>query len=225
MKYVTYYRVSTKRQGDSGLGLEAQQTLVNQYLKNNGAVEIPPCFTEVESGRKNNRPELRKAIDRCKEVGATLLIAKIDRLARDVGFIFTLKEELERAGVGFVACDLPDANTLTLGILASFAQHESERISQRIKAAMAEGKRRGATYGTPGNLTSTAKEKARKTISHLARTDKTVRYAWHFIRPLREKGLSWKKIADQLNEEGYRTRKGKQFHPQQVLNIWKRFAT
>ena len=222
-KYVVYYRVSTKNQGKSGLGLDAQKTLVNQFLATNKAEEIPPSFTEIESGRKNDRPELRKAINRCKETGATLLIAKIDRLARDVKFIFTLRDELESAGVGFIACDLPEANTLTLGIMASFAQHESERISQRLKAAFAEGRKRGKKYGNAQNLTQEAKEKAHQSISQKAREDQGTRYAWHFIRPLREKGISFSKIATMLNDEGYRTRTGKKFHAQQVLNIWNRF--
>ena len=222
-KYIVYYRVSTERQGRSGLGLEAQQTLVNSFLKANKAEEVQPGFTEIESGRKNHRPELRKAIDRCKETGSCLLIARIDRLARDISFIFTLKAELESAGVEFIACDLPEANTLTLGIMASFAQHESERISQRIKAAMAEGKRKGAKYGSPQNLTNEARAKAHQATKTNARNNIKVRHAYHFIKPLKGRGLSYQKIAVMLNEEGYRTRTGKLFFPQQVYNIWQRF--
>jgi len=225
MKYVVYYRVSSKQQGTSGLGLEAQKTAVEKYLSEHKAEEIPPSFTEVESGKNNNRPELRKAINRCKEVRATLLIARLDRLARNVAFIFHLKEELQAAGVDFVALDLPDANTLTLGIMASMAQHEREIISQRTKAGLAEARRRGKKLGSPQNLTDEARKKAHASISRKAREDQTVRHAWHFIKPRREQGMSFQQIADELNREGYRTRTGKEFFAQQVYNIWKRFNT
>lgn len=223
-KYVVYYRVSTKEQGISGLGLEAQKSAVENFLKTDKAIEIPPAFTEIESGKKNNRPELRKAINQCKSKGAILLIAKIDRLARNVAFIFNLKEELEQANVSFLALDLPEANTLTLGVLAAFAQHESERISQRIKSAMEEGKKKGSKYGTPSNLTSEGRAKAHKAISQNAREDIGTRHAWHFIQPLREKGVSFNKIAEMLNDEGYKTRQEKNFYAAQVYNIYKRFT-
>ncbi len=225
MKYVVYYRVSSKQQGQSGLGLESQKTAVEQYLASNKAEEIPPSFREVESGKNNHRPELRKAIDRCKETGSCLLIAKLDRLARNVAFIFHLKEELQSAGVDFVALDLPDANTLTLGIMASMAQHEREIISERTKAGLQEAKRRGKRLGSPQNLTDEARKKAHASISKKAREDQSVRYAWHFIKPRREAGMSFQLIADELNREGYRTRKDRKFHAQQVYNIWKRFNT
>lgn len=223
-QYVVYYRVSTDKQGQSGLGLDAQQTAVKQFLQSNAGTELPPSYTEIESGRKNTRPQLRKAIDRCKQTGSTLLIAKIDRLARNVKFIFTLKEELESAGVGFIACDMPDVNTMTLGVIASVAQHESETISKRIKAAMAEGKKRGKRYGSPQNLTDAARNKAHASIRENSLTDTSVRHAWHFIQPLRAQGLTYAKIAEMLNAENYQTRTGKQFYPQQVSNICKRFG-
>lgn len=223
-KYVVYFRVSSKEQGKSGLGLEAQQTMVNEFLKRERATEIPPSYTEVESGKNNNRPELRKAVNRCKEIGATLLIAKLDRLSRNVAFIFTLKEELEAAKVGFIACDLPDANTLTLSLMAALAQQERELISQRTKAALQELKKRGAKLGKPENLTDAARLKARKSIISNARENVNIRHAFHYIQPLREKGMSYQKIAEQLNKEGYRTRKGKLFFAIQVSNIYKRFT-
>ncbi len=218
-KYVIYYRVSTEKQGHSGLGLDAQRAIVEQYLKSNAAIEVPPAFTEIESGRNNKRPELLKAIKRCKETGSTLLIAKIDRLARNVKFVFTLKEELEAAGVGFVACDLPDLNTMTLGVIASVAQHESELISQRIKGAMAAGKAKGAIYGSPENMTKAAWEKGQVNIKKNAREDIRNRHAWHFIRPLIEQGYSYNRIAKMLNDEDYTTRHGKPFFAQSVKNI------
>src|SRR6056297_1708444 len=132
-KFIAYYRVSTKQQGASGLGLEAQKTAVKNFIHSRGASEIPPPFTEIESGKNDDRQELRKAISRCKETGATLLIAKLDRLSRNASFIFTLRDELQQAGVDFIACDMPEANTLTIGIMATMAQHEREIISKRTK--------------------------------------------------------------------------------------------
>ncbi len=227
MKYVVYYRVSTKTQENSGLGLEAQKTAVENYLRNHRADEVPPSFTEIESGKKSDRPELMKAIERCKEVGATLLIAKLDRLSRNVVFILNLREELQAAGVGFKALDLPDANTLTLTIMAAMAQQEREFISERTKAGLQAKRLREPEWkpGKPENLTDEARQKAHASVSRKAREDRGVRFAYHFITPRREKGLSYQKIAEELNKEGYKTRQGRKFHAQQVYNIWKRFES
>src|SRR5262245_32388573 len=127
-KYVAYYRVSTERQGRSGLGLEAQRHAVETF---NGGKVIAE-FTEVESGRRNDRPELAKAMQHAKATGATLLIAKLDRLSRDAHFLLGL----ERAGVEFRACDMPSADRMTVGIMALVAEHEAKAISQRTKAAL-----------------------------------------------------------------------------------------
>ena len=223
-KYVVYYRVSTKQQGKSGLGLEAQKTAVDTFLKSRNGEQVHPPFTEVESGSNGERPELKKAIARCKEIGAILLIAKLDRLSRNVKFIFTLKEELEQAGVSFVACDLPDANTLTLGLMASMAQHENEVRSTRQKAAFAEKRKRGEPMGSPQNLTDEARKKAWQSIKEKARKDEATRHAFHFIKPRREAGQSYQAIAGELNKEGYRTRKGREFFPAQVHKIYMRFT-
>jgi len=223
-KYIVYYRVSTKEQGISGLGIDAQKTAVQSFLKQAKAEEIPPSFTEIESGKNNKRPELRKAINRCKETGATLLIAKLDRLSRNIAFIFTLKEELHTAGVDFKALDLPEANTLTLGIMASMAQHEREIISQRTKAGLKEAKARGKILGNPSNLTDESRRRATLSITTNAREDTNTRHAFHFIKPRKEQGQTFQSIADQLNAEGYTTRRGKAFHAWQVYNIYKRFT-
>lgn len=222
-QYITYYRVSTKAQGKSGLGIDAQKDAVQRFMKSRRAKEID-TFTEVESGRNGNRPILKQAIQRCKETGADLLIAKLDRLARNAKFLFTLKEELEDAGVGFTVADLPDANNLTLGIMAVLAEYESQLKSERLKAAFKEAKKQGRKLGSPENLTKEAMEKAWRTTKENARNDVDTRKAFHFIQPRREQGQSFDKIAFELNKEGYRTRKGKKFFGAQVRKLWIRFT-
>lgn len=218
LKYVAYYRVSTKQQGFSGLGLEAQQTAVLAYIKRNGN-KIVAEFTEQESGKKDKRPELLKAISTAKEHNAMLVIAKLDRLSRNVSFISSLMD----SKVKFVCCDMPDATELTIHIFAAMAEHERKLISQRTKAAMQALKDRGVKLGTPENLTDEARAKAHASTSRKAREDVSVRHAYHFICPRRVDGMSYQKIADELNAEGYRTRSGLTFHAMQVRNIWKRF--
>ena len=212
-KYVAYYRVSTQRQGASGLGLSAQRTSVNTYIKNRG--EILAEFTDIESGRKNNRPELIKAIAYSKEKGGILLIAKLDRLTRNVAFIFTLRD----SGVEFVCADMPDANTLTIGVMATMAQHEREVISDRTRKALAEKKRAGFTLGKPENLTSQAVQKGLAIRRQNARDHENNRRAAAFARSLRAAGESWSGIAAVLNEYGFRTRRGNKFQAVQVQRI------
>ncbi len=221
-QYIGYYRVSTKGQGKSGLGLDAQRTAVVNYLKSRQAREID-SYTEVESGKKADRPVLRQAINRCKETGAKLLVAKLDRLSRNAKFLFTLKDELEEAGIGFTIADMPEANTLVLGFMASLAQYEAELISKRTKEGLAEAKKKGKRIGSPQNLTAEARQKALSTIRNKARKDVDTRKAFHFIQPRREQGWSYAKIATALNNEGYRTRKGKKFYPAQVRRVLFRY--
>jgi len=148
-KYVSYVRVSTARQGASGLGLEAQQDAVARFL-NGGAWELVAEFREVETGKGSDalakRPQLRAALEACRKLGATLVIAKLDRLARNVHFVSGLME----SKVKFVACDIPDANELTIHMMAAFAEHEAKRISQRTKEALAVAKARGVQLGQAG---------------------------------------------------------------------------
>jgi DNA invertase Pin-like site-specific DNA recombinase len=139
-RFVAYYRVSTDRQGQSGLGLEAQQAAVKQY-----ADSIIHSFTEIESGKNDDRPQLAAAIAICKSTGAALLIAKIDRLSRDAAFLLTLR----KAGVDIIAADMPNAGTLEFGVRAVVAQHEREEISKRTKQALQAAKARGVVLGCP----------------------------------------------------------------------------
>ncbi|MDE2580219.1 MAG: recombinase family protein [Rhodospirillales bacterium] len=154
--FVAYYRVSTARQGRSGLGLDAQRKAVADYL-NGGAWRLAAEFTEVESGKVNARPQLAAALAACRLHRATLVIAKLDRLSRNAAFLLNLRD----AGVDFVATDMPDANRLTVGILAMVAEQEREAISARTKAALAAAKARGTKLGTPGNLSAVAASRGR----------------------------------------------------------------
>jgi len=154
-RYIPYYRVSTARQGQSGLGLEAQQAAVLAFVAD--PAQLLAEYVEIESGKQNQRPQLLAAMAEARRVGATLLIAKLDRLSRNAGFIFALRD----SGVAFVCCDMPDANTLTVGLFAVLAQHERETISKRTKEALTAKKARGAQLGTPTNLTPSAIAKSR----------------------------------------------------------------
>jgi DNA invertase Pin-like site-specific DNA recombinase len=143
-KFVIYFRVSTVKQGRSGLGLEAQQAAVEQYLAaHNG--NVVGTFKETESGKRADRPDLQRALLRCRQTKATLLVAKLDRLSRNVGFLMALRD----SGVKFQALDIPEANTLTLTVMAAMAQHEREMIAKRTREALAARKARGLPLGTP----------------------------------------------------------------------------
>ena len=152
-RLIPYYRVSTRKQGESGLGLEAQQSCVADFARY-GQHEIIATYQEIETGKRADRPELAKAIAHSKRAKATLVIAKLDRLARNVHFLSGLME----SRVDFVCCDNPHANRLTLHILAAVAEDEARRISERTKAALAAYKARGGRLGTPGNLTSRGRQ-------------------------------------------------------------------
>ena len=173
---------------------------------------------EVESGKRNDRPELGQAIEHARREGATLIIAKLDRLARSVAFIFALRD----SGVKFIACDMPEANTLTIGLLAAMAQHERELISERTKAALAAKKARGFKLGSPQNLTKEATINATEARRRRALEDPSNRRAAELIVLYRDRGLSYAGIANQLNSNGHRTRRGKRFSACTVQRLLKR---
>ncbi|ADB42953.1 recombinase family protein [Spirosoma linguale] len=212
MKYVPYYRVSTASQGKSGLGLAAQQTIVQRFLKPGD--ELLPEFIEIESGKKADRPQLMAAIVLAKQHKARLLIAKLDRLSRNVSFIFSLRN----AEVDFLACDIPDANTLTVGIMAVLAQHERELIGQRTKAALAAKKAQGFQLGTP-NITPAITQQGLAVRQHNARTHPANVQATELIRLYRNEGLTYAAIAERLNQLGYTTRRGQAFQPMSVYRL------
>lgn len=143
-RYVAYYRVSTAKQGRSGLGLDAQKHAVETYLAE-GSGKVLAEYIEVESGRRKDRLELKKAIDHARATRSRLIIAKLDRLARNVSFTAALMD----SGVEFVCCDLPQANRFTIHVMAALAEMEAEMISTRTKAALAEAKKRGVILGNP----------------------------------------------------------------------------
>lgn len=213
--YVAYYRVSTQKQGASGLGLAAQEAMVHSFV--NCTVCITNSFVEVESGKKDNRPELEKAIAYAKEHGATLVIAKLDRLSRNAAFIFTLKE----AGVDFVCADMPEANTLTIGIFAVMAQYERELISQRTKEALAAKKVREPDWkaGTPTNLTSEATKRGLLVRQQNALTDENNVKAAALAQSLNKEGKTLTAIAATLNKKGFKTRRGCNFIPKTVKRL------
>jgi DNA invertase Pin-like site-specific DNA recombinase len=211
--YVSYYRVSTLKQGQSGLGLEAQQAAVRSFVLD--PARIVAEYVEVESGKLNQRPQLQAAIEAARQQGAVLLIAKLDRLSRNAGFIFALRD----SGVDFVCCDMPDANTLTVGLFAIIAQHERETISKRTKDALTAKKARGAQLGTPANFTAEVIQQGREVQQRNAQENQANRQAARLGKLLQEKGHTLQQIAQELNEAGYRTRRGKQFFPMSVQRL------
>ena len=216
---VAYYRVSTKRQGASGLGLEAQQQAVRDLVGREG-IDLVAAFTEVESGtRKAVRPQLAAAIEVCKERDATLLIAKLDRLARNVHFLSGLMETKVR----FRACDLPEADNFTVHILAAVAEREAELISQRTKAALAAAKARGVRLGSPRGFANGVRELGPKARQEEARAAYEGLVLDH-ICTLRDGGLSYRAIAGRLNGRGSRTRNGRLWSATQVQRVYTRYC-
>jgi DNA invertase Pin-like site-specific DNA recombinase len=213
-KYVAYYRVSTKAQGESGLGLEAQKASVAGFVRGPIVAE----FTEVESGKNNQRVQLAAAIDRAKKENAVLVIAKLDRLSRNASFIFTLRD----SGVNFQCVDMPDANTLTIGIFATLAQHERELISSRTKAALDAKRAQGAVLGKPENLSLASRQKGADATRRNAMQNPDNRRATSMIEMMRRAGKNYTEIAMELNSAGFRTARGCEFQATQVMRLIKR---
>ncbi|MEM6272810.1 MAG: recombinase family protein [Bacteroidota bacterium] len=212
--FIAYYRVSTTKQGESGLGLEAQKKCVEDLVMSRSGA-ILASFTDIETGKKNDRPELLKAIRTAKEEKAVLVIAKLDRLARNAAFILQLRD----SGVEFVACDIPEANSLTIGIMAILAQQEREMISARTKAALAAKKARGEKLGKPENFTPAGRRKGGEAMKAKAAANLNNRRATGYANALRDQGLSLQAIADRLNAEGYETARGKAFKRTTVMRL------
>ena len=217
-KFVSYIRVSTAKQGASGLGMEAQKEAISRYL-NGGQWELLSEFVEVESGKKSDRPELTKALKHCQMTGATLVIAKLDRLSRDLHFI----SSLQKSGIEFTACDMPSANKFTVHIFAALAEHEREMISQRTKAALAALKARGVKLGKPENLTRAAADKGAVNAS-AARTAKADDFAGQIgpmVQAYHAEGMSLNGIAAKLNADSILTARGKSgsWTPTAVKNL------
>jgi DNA invertase Pin-like site-specific DNA recombinase len=210
---VSYLRVSTRKQGASGLGLEAQRAAVAEYAKREG-LRVVAEYVEVESGKKAARPELAKALNHCRAAKACLVVAKLDRLARNVAFLSALME----AGLDFVALDNEHANKFTLHVLAAVAEQEARATSERTKAALAAAKRRGVLLGSsrPGHwqgLEDKRRAGSRRGVRRAAelRTQAARQHNGMAVAEalrLRRQGMSWLEIAGELNRLGLVTRRG-----------------
>lgn len=217
-KFVAYYRVSTQKQGKSGLGIEAQRHAVAEFL-NGGDWKVVGEFTEVESGKRSDRPALEKALAMCRLHGARLVIAKLDRLSRNAAFLLNLRD----SGVDFVCADMPNANRLTVGIMAMVAEDEAERISARTKAALAAAKRRGVVLGGFRGVVPSKKDHAKAVAALQARADAKAADLAPIIKELQAAGkTSLRAIAEGLNEQGIPTARGGKWSSPQVMRILER---
>lgn len=218
--FISYIRVSSKGQGESGLGLEAQRQAISAYVKD--AIVLAE-YEEVESGRKCDRPQLAAALAHAKQTGSILIIAKLDRLARNVAFISRLME----AGVEFVATDMPTATRFTLHIYAAIAEEEARMIRDRTKAALAVRKARGIKLGAANPKIAAALEGKRKQGNENSRRSKERMFRTRYlsimplIRALRERGETCRQVAETLNKQGFTTLKGTPFTHVQVSRVLK----
>jgi DNA invertase Pin-like site-specific DNA recombinase len=211
--YIAYYRVSTDKQGEFGLGMDAQKQAVQRF----GKTAIIAEFVEVESGKRSDRPKLLAALAMAKATGATLLIAKLDRLARNVAFISGLME----SGVEFVAADMPTASRLTVHILAAVAEHEAKMISERTKAALAQAKLRGIKLGGwRGGLTNVDAGRQRSAEVRVMRSNERSDNLMPMISLIKDSGVtSLRGIAAKLNEKGVKAPRGGQWNAEQIRRI------
>ena len=213
-KYVAYYRVSTSKQGINGLGMDAQKEAINRYL-NGGNWKLIAEFAEVESGKVKDRQELQKALEMCRKEKATLLIAKLDRLARNAAFLLNLQD----SSVKFTAVDMPYADNFTVGIMALVAQKERELISERTKAGLAAAKRRGTRLGNPN-----PKEAVKRAVkANVARANGYAERLSPVIKEIQAAHVaSLRGIAKCLNARGFKTPNGNAFAAQSVKNLLNR---
>lgn len=218
MRFVTYLRVSTDRQGKSGLGLEAQRKAVLDHVTGKG--DIVSEYVEVESGKRNDRPKLALALADAKKQGAVLLIAKLDRLARNVAFIANLLE----SGVEVAAADMPEANRFLLHVMAAVAEHEARAISDRTIAALDAAKARGVALGASNPTIRKALQagEAKSLQTRQANANKHAATVLPLITSISERGATLRQIATELNERGVKTARGGQWHAMTVRNAMSR---
>lgn len=220
-RFVTYLRVSTKRQGQSGLGLEAQRAACARYIEGAGG-SLPPVaeFVEVESGKNSARPELQKALDLCRVTGGVLVIAKLDRLARNAAFLLSLRD----SEVEFVAADMPQANRLLVGIMALVAEQEREAISARTREALAAAKARGVKLGGDRGGRATSAARAAGTAARVQRADELAARLAPHVREAQSLGrTSLRQIAAHFEERGIVTPTGRSvWTPKAVANLLER---
>lgn len=224
LRYIAYERVSTARQGQSGLGLAAQRTAIDAFAAARGA-DVLARFTEVESGRKSDRPELVRALHLAKVTGATLVIAKLDRLSRNAAFLLALRD----SGVRFLAADMPEANDLTVGIMALVAEAERAAISRRTREALAVAKARGVRLGNPNGaaaLRRAGKGGAALRATVAANAEAHAADLSEVLRDIRSSGAtSLRAIAAELTRRGMRTRRGGKWQVSNVKALLARIAT
>jgi len=216
MKYIVYYRVSTKKQGKSGLGLESQKAIVEHYIDKNDIVDT---YTDILSGKSTDRPGLQKAIEKCKSTLATLVVAKIDRLSRKTEDALEIYNILEGR---LHSCDIPNLDKFTLTIFMAIADRERELISIRTKQALAERKKQGKVLGKKQNLTEIGRKKAHQANKDKALLNVNNMRATALIKEMRSQKLTYQDIATTLNKNGFKTSRGKAFKKTTVLRLHKR---
>jgi DNA invertase Pin-like site-specific DNA recombinase len=217
-KFVAYYRVSTRKQGISGLGLEGQRNRVEEFVSNRGGVIIG-AFQEVESGKRPNRPELVKAIALCKDLGTTLIVSEVDRLTRAANFVDTLRD----SGIEFIATDMPFANRQNIDVVALLAQHQWEKISSATKAALKVKIARGWKPGNAQNFSNEDRRKGAEAVRAAAMENENNRKAALYAKSLQDAGNTLKQICQKLEEGGFKTATGGKFHPTSIHRILKRY--
>lgn len=223
-RLISYLRVSTKRQGQSGLGIEAQRAAVESHARDLG-LKIEGEYVEIETGKRKGRPELAKAVAHAKRTKSTLVVAKLDRLSRNAGFLLALRD----SGLPLVFCDMPGANELTVGIMAVVAEEERKMISRRTKDALQAAKQRGVKLGSarPGHWKGREQRRVAgakaggqaAAIVHKQTADESYADLVPLVEKMRAQGSSLQAIANELNDMGHTTRRGKPWNRVQVSRV------